>query len=374
MLLQITFWIFITAFIIQMMYWLFLFSKLAFYKPAIKEKRAPGKEDLAVSIVICARNEAKNLKKNLDRILNQNYRSFEVIIVNDDSSDSTDNILLNYHIKYPILRNISLKDKPEGSGKKFALAQGIEAAKYEILLLTDADCVPNSNNWIRDMVSHLDDQTDIVLGYGPHYKAKSILNKWIRYETLTTATHYFSFALAGMPYMGVGRNLMYRKKLFREVGGFTDHDHLLSGDDDLFINAAATAKNTRIALESESFMYSEGKQSWKDYYRQKTRHLTAGKHYHLKHQILLGLYTLSHFLYYFGAIVLLILNFSTIFAVVILVYLVRISVIILWYRATFKKLQDTSLIYWVPFFDFGLILYYLVFSPVLMTGNTNRWK
>jgi poly-beta-1,6-N-acetyl-D-glucosamine synthase len=374
MLTQIIFWIFITAFVIQMIYWLFLFSKLAFYKPEVAEDLVLEKEEIPVSIIICARNEEKNLQNFLDRILNQNYRSFEVIIVNDDSSDSTDNILLNFHIKYPILRNISLKDKPAGSGKKFALAKGIEAAKYQVLLLTDADCVPSSKNWIRDMVNHLDDQTDIVLGYGPYNKAKSILNKWIRYETLTTATQYFSFALAGMPYMGVGRNLMYRKKLFREAGGFNDHDHLLSGDDDLFINAVATPKNTRIALEPESFMYSEAKKSWKDYYRQKTRHLTAGKHYQLKHQILLGLYTLSHFLYFIGGIVLLILNFSTIFDVVILVYLVRISIIILWYRATFKKLQDTNLIYWVPFFDFALLLYYLVFSPVLMTGNTNRWK
>ena len=374
MLIQITFGIFITAFVIQTIYWLFLFSKLVFYKPPKPKNICSEIEDIPVSVIICARNEAQNLEKYLHRILNQNYRSFEVIVVNDDSSDSTDNILLNFHIKYPILRNVSLKNKPKGSGKKFALAHGIEAAKYQVLLLTDADCVPNSKSWIREMVKHLDDQTDIILGYGPHNKAKSILNKWIRYETLTTATHYFSFALAGMPYMGVGRNLMYRKKLFREVGGFNDHDHLLSGDDDLFINKAANSKNVRIALESESFMYSEGKQSWKDYYRQKTRHLTTGKHYNLKHQILLGLYSLSHFLYYIGGIALLILNFSTIFVVVILVHLVRISIIILWYRAIFKKLQDKSLIYWVPFFDLGLLLYYLVFSPVLITGNTNRWK
>jgi len=374
MLYQLTLYIFLAAFIIQMMYWLFLFSKLAFYKNEKKQKNSSKKETFPVSVIICARNESENLKKNLDRILSQNYHSFEVLVVNDDSSDSTDNILLNFNIKYPILRHISLKNKPKGSGKKFALAHGIKAAKHEILLLTDADCVPNSNNWITEMLSHLDEQTDIILGYGPHIKAKGILNKWIRYETLTTATQYFSFALAGMPYMGVGRNLMYRKVLFQKAGGFNDHDHLLSGDDDLFINKVATSKNTRIVLTPESFMYSEGKQSWKAYYRQKARHLTTGKHYHFKHQILLGMYTLSHFLYYIGGFVLLILNFSTIFVVVLLIYLVRISIIILWYRATFKKLQDMDLIYWVPFFDLALLLYYLAFSPVLMTGNTNRWK
>lgn len=372
MLYQITLSIFLIAFVVQMSYWIFLFSRLAFYK---NEEKISGKnEGPSVSVIICARNEAENLKNNLNRILNQNYHSFEVIVVNDESSDSTSNILLNFNINFPILRTISLQNKPKGSGKKFALAQGIAAAKYQVLLLTDADCVPNTNNWIKEMVSHLDEQTDIILGYGPHTKAKGILNKWIRYETLTTATQYFSFALAGMPYMGVGRNLMYKKHLFQKAGGFNDHDHLLSGDDDLFINKVATSKNTRIALAPASFMYSDGKQSWKDYYRQKARHLTTGKHYNLKHQILLGMYTLSHFLYFIGGIALMILNFSTIFDVVVLIYLVRISIIILWYRAIFKKLKDSGLIYWVPLFDFGFLLYYLIFSPVLMTGNTNRWK
>ena len=224
------------------------------------------------------------------------------------------------------------------------------------------------------MVHHLDDQTEIILGYGPYKTAKGFLNKWIRYETLFTATQYFSFALAGLPYMGVGRNLMYRKKLFHLAGGFTDHNHLQSGDDDLFINAVATSKNTRINLSPESFMYSDGKQSWKEYFRQKARHLTTGKHYNLKHQILLGLNTLSHFLFYLGGIVLLILKFSTIFVVVVLIYLVRISIIILMCRTIFKKLQDKDLIYYVPIFDIGIVLYWLVISPVLLTGNTNQWK
>jgi cellulose synthase/poly-beta-1,6-N-acetylglucosamine synthase-like glycosyltransferase len=368
---------FVTAFIIQILYWLLLFSKLARHAllDPPSSPQAPHTVEPPVSIIICARNEAENLKKNLHRILNQNYRSYEVIVVDDDSSDSTANILLEFNINSPILRIVTLKDKPVGTGKKFALSRGIAEAQHDILLLTDADCQPNSKNWIRDMVHHLNDQTEIILGYGPYKKAKDLLNYWIRYETLITATLYFSFALAGMPYMGVGRNLMYRKKLFRKAGGFTDHDHLASGDDDLFINAVATPNNTRIALSSDSFMYSEGKKSWKAYYKQKARHLTTGKHYNLTHQSLLGLYTLSHFLFYLGGIVLLILKFSTIFVVVVLImYSVRMTIIILLYRTIFKKLQDKELIYWIPLFDFCHVLYYTVFSPVLMTGNTNQWK
>ncbi len=326
-----------------------------------------------MSIIICARNEANNLKKNLHRILNQNYRSFEVIVVDDNSYDTTHNILLKYHIENPNLCSLNVTDKPQGSGKKFALSKGIEAAKNDVLLLTDADCIPNSPNWISDMVQPLNATVKIVLGYAPYIEARGFLNKFIRYETIHTAMQYFSFALIGQPYMGVGRNLVYSKSLYQKVGGFKNHDQLLSGDDDLFINEIATHKNVEIMLEKSSFVYSTAKKSWKAFYRQKARHLTTGKHYKLKHKILLGLYSLSHFLHYAAGLVLIILDFSTIFAVGI-IYLMRISVVLLLCKPILKKFTDETLLKWYPFLDAFFVLYYLIFSPILMKGNTDQWK
>jgi hypothetical protein len=173
--------------------------------------------------------------------------------------------------------------------------------------------------------------------------------------------------------MGVGRNLIYKKSLYEKAGGFEKHKTLLSGDDDLFVNAAATPENVAIVIEPESFVYSEPKKSWKAFYRQKARHLTTGKHYKNKNIFLLGLYSLSHFLHYTGGFVLLICDFSTIFAVG-LFYLMRISVLLLLSRAVLFKLQDTSLLKWIPALDAFLVLYYVVFSPTLLKGNTNRWK
>ena len=366
--LTIIFYIFLLASLVQILYWCFLFSKLAFYRTPSESEI----DDIPVSVIICARNEAKNLQKNLDRILNQNYRSYEVVVVNDHSTDDTENILLNFHIKYPILRTLTVTDKPQGSGKKFALAKGIEAARHNVLLLTDADCIPDSSDWIRKMIQPLNEQVGIVLGYAPYTSAKGFLNKWIRYETVMTAIQYLSFALQGWAYMGVGRNLLYRKALYQKANGFRQHDHLLSGDDDLFINAVATTQNVSIVLDKASFVYSAPKKSWAEFYRQKARHLSTGKHYRFQHQALLGLYSLTHFLHYLGGLVL-IFNFSTIFVVAI-IYLVRISIVVFLCRLLLRQMYDTPLLKWIPLLDAALPMYYLIFSPVLLIGNTDRWK
>lgn len=362
--------VFIIATVIQLCYWLFVFSKLSFYQPNDFSTKKP---EIPVSVIICAHNEAANLEKNLHRILNQNYRFFEVIVVDDNSNDTTQNILLKYHIEYPNLRSLKVENKAFGSGKKFALSKGIEAAKNEVLLLTDADCIPNSLDWISEMVRPLSNSVKIVLGYAPYFEAKGFLNKLIRYETIHTALQYFSFALIGQPYMGVGRNLIYTKSLYRNADGFKKYNHLLSGDDDLFVNEIATAENVGIIIKKSSFVYSAPKKSWKAFYRQKARHLTTGKHYKLKHKILLGLYSLSHFLHYAAGIVLIILNFSTIFAAGI-IYLMRISVVLMLCRPILKKFEENSLLKWYPILDAFFVLYYLIFSPNLMKGNTDQWK
>lgn len=370
MIVSFLFILFFLATVIQLCFWIFIFSRLSFLKQV---DHSQENHEPPVSVILCAHNEAQNLAANLSRILNQNYRSFEVIVVDDNSDDTTQNILLKYHIEYPNLRSLKVVDKPAGSGKKFALSKGIEAAQHEVLLLTDADCIPDSLDWISEMVKPLNGSVRFVLGYAPYFKAKGYLNKFIRFETAHTAIQYFSFALAGMPYMGVGRNLVYRKSIYEKAGGFSKHFHLLSGDDDLLVNEMATAENVGITLKKESFVYSTPKESWKALYRQKARHLTTGKHYKMKHRILLGLYSLSHFLHYAAGIALIILNFSTIFAAGI-IYLMRISVVILLCSPILRTLKERSLLKWYPILDASFVFYYLVFSPNLLKGNTDQWK
>lgn len=364
--------IFIGSFIVQLVYWCFLFSKIANYKSSTHNTQVESRNEKPVSIIICARNEAKNLEKNLPRILNQNYRSFEVVVVNDNSKDTTYNVLLKYKNIYPNLQIINLDTKPLGMvGKKFPLKIGIESSKYATLLLTDADCSPSSSEWLFCMQSRITDTKKIVLGYGPYTIHPTLLNRFIRFETVYTAIQYFSFALAKLPYMGVGRNLAYQKELFIQSSRFEKHQHIASGDDDLFINEVANGENVNIMLEKESFVYSEPKTTWREYYRQKSRHLSTATSYQLQHQILLGLLSASHFLFYVAGIILYVLSFNIMFG---MLFGIRYIMLVIYYGRILKRFQEKRLLPWIPILDFMYVLYYITFTPILFFRKTIQWK
>jgi cellulose synthase/poly-beta-1,6-N-acetylglucosamine synthase-like glycosyltransferase len=286
---------FLLAFFIQLYYYLGIYTRMIRYR--LKSERTRKRQ--AVSVIICARNEAEQLRKFLPAILRQDYPSYEVVVVNDGSEDESEEILAAFAAEHPHLRFTNLPDRgPRPGGKKLALTLGLKSAANDLVLLTDADCYPASDNWLKYMVSHLKDEKEIVLGYGAYERRKGLLNALIRYDTVFTAMQYFSFALKGKAYMGVGRNLAYRKALFFKGEGFSSHYHVATGDDDLFINQHATGRNTAIEIEKESHTISMPKTSFAAWVRQKRRHLGAGKHYRKGSLWRLGLETASRILLY----------------------------------------------------------------------------
>ena len=367
--------IFFGATICQLVYWFLVFSKLAFYKT--ENEVLKNHHDFqstpsvlpSISVIICARNEAENLSKNLPTILNQEYTDFEVIVVNDASTDETPDVLNYFLLKYQHLRIITIANK-KIMGKKGALAAGIAAAKHEWLLLTDADCYPLSKNWILGMIKGVDAK-EIGLGYAPYEKRDGFLNAFIRYETLWTATQYMGFALAGEPYMGVGRNMIYMKKLYEKVGGFQKHAHIASGDDDLFINSVISRKNFSIILNPETFMLSKPQTRWNAYFTQKKRHFSTATSYTLKHKMMLGILSASHFFYFVTAVSLLALKISTIF--VILGLVVRTLVMWFFYGKILRRFHEHNLILWIPLLDVVYVFFYLFFLPALMI-KTRKWR
>ena len=231
--------IFCFCLLVQLFYYFFIYFRFIFYRD-----RSKRKTNEPVSVVICAQNEELNLKKFLPSVLNQNYPEYEVIVVDDCSTDNTADVLSEFKLKYKNLRVTFInKDDKFSHGKKLALTVGIKGAKHEWLLLTDADCEPVNENWIKTMSQNFTKDTSVVLGYGGYFRKRSILNNLIRFDALFIALQYFSLALKGKPYMGVGRNLAYRQSLFFKNKGFASHYQLLSGDDDLFINEVANKKN-----------------------------------------------------------------------------------------------------------------------------------
>ena len=270
------------AFLIQIFYYLFFYLRIRFYK----DKREHVKTQFPVSVIVCAKNEGKYLKEFLTGLLTQKYPDYEVIVVNDGSSDDTEDILKNYKDKYPKLYVTTLPSTGKFKhSKKLAVSIGLKAAKNDWVILIDADCKVVSENWISKMQESFDEKAEFVLGYGGYMSSKGFLNKMIRFDTIFIAMQYFTFAMAKLPYMGVGRNLAYKKEIFFKNKGFSRHLHLASGDDDLFVNDNATSKNIRIKLDPESFTMSVPEEKFRTWFYQKKRHLTTGKYYKPKYKV-----------------------------------------------------------------------------------------
>lgn len=366
---ELLFYFFALITIIQVLYYACLYSRLAFYRPRTKKHS----QQHPVSVIVCARDEDENLARNLPGLLVQNYHStFEVVVVNDNSLDDSKYILQELKKTFKLLNVVELTQEAKLiAGKKYPLSIGIREAKHEVLLLTDADCVPASEHWIEKMQDGYDENTEIVLGYGAYHKAPGILNKVIRFETFHTALQYLSYALAGRPYMGVGRNLSYKKDLFLRNKGFASINHIPSGDDDLFINKVATAKNTAIMIDPGSVTRSIPKTTWSGWFKQKTRHYTTAKFYKPGHKFLLGAYFATQFLFYPLLIASAVLfDWRLALAVFGLRFLAQAFI---FYRAM-KKLGEADLWPWFFFLDIWMFFYYLIFAPALWRKPGRKWS
>lgn len=365
----VVFALFCLVTLIQLFYYWFYFSRLAHFKKPLKEKS----QQHPVSMIVCARDEAANLAKNLPGILVQKYPStHEVLVVNHNSQDETRYLLEEFRKTFKGLRIITLEQEAKGiPGKKYPLSMGIKEARNEILLLTDADCVPASENWLSLMQDGYDENTDIVLGYGAYFKRPGLLNKIIRFETFFSALQYLSFALAGKPYMGVGRNLSYKKNLFLKNKGFSSINHLPGGDDDLFINKVATKSNTRIVVDPEAFTLSEPKKTFSTWIRQKNRHFSTGRYYKPVHKFLLGLFSMTQFLFY-PLFVLSLLFFD--WRIALGVFGLRFFTQAYVYYKSMKKLDEKDLfaLWWL--LDLWMFFYYCIFARALWKKPKKTWN
>ena len=361
------FWVFCVTsamFLYQVFHMLYFFIRLARFKTDVNPNNKP------VSVVIASRNELKNLEQFLPSVLDQDYPDFQVVVVNDRSWDQTQRYLEQMEKKYERLHVITVHDNDlYQHGKKMAITLGIKGAKYDTLLLTDADCKPVSKNWIRSMSNSIGEH-EVVLGYSRYQKTKGLLNRLIRFDTVQIANQYLSYALAGLPYMGVGRNLMYSKALFDRHKGFKKHYHIASGDDDLFINAAANKNNTDICIHPESITESVPKKTFLEWWRQKKRHYTTGAHYKLKHKILLVTYPLSFLLFIAGVVVSLLGPWIWL---VLGMYLLRITIQLLIFQNTYKKLTARDLLVLTPILELMLVF----INPLIHISNVfvkpKRW-
>lgn len=348
---------------IQILFWGVLFTRLC------RKNDAPATEFLPpLSVIVCARDAAPLLAERLPALLEQDYPDFEVIVVDHASADRTAAVLEKLRAIYPHLRALHCAD--QRFGKKIPLSLGIREARHEWAVLTDADCRPASRTWLRELARRMRPGTDVVLGYGPLEKAPGFQIAFARFETALAAIQYGSYALAGIPYMGVGRNLAYRKTAMPRLPDAL-HPGLLSGDDDLMVNAMAGKRNTRLAFSPEAFAWSPAPAGWGAFFRQKTRHLAASTHYKPLHQGLLGAWALSLLAHY--ALGLLSL-FTGSWALFLAGYLSRQIVAGGVFFRLAKRLDEQDLRWKFPILDFTLFLYYLIMTPAIWLGGRSKWK
>ncbi|HMR18484.1 MAG TPA: glycosyltransferase [Sphingobacterium sp.] len=351
--------------LLQLYFVLFVYGRLARYK--VNSQRQT-EEQPPISIILCARNEHDNLERFLPSILTQDYPDFEVIVVNDCSSDDSKWLLQELAKEYPQLRVVEIKEHIQlRHSKKFALTLGIKAAKHDRLVLTDADCLPDSFNWLAEISGAYKEDTEIVLGYSPYFKEKGFLNKLIRFETAHTAMSYLAYALKSNAYMGVGRNLSYTKSLFFKGKGFNAHMHIKSGDDDLFVNHNATKNNVTISVHRDAHTYSIAKKTWKSYYRQKARHSGASVLYKSRHKSILATQLLSSLLFYLWLIVCVIV-YPEFWYWAVAAYLSRLLCQLLVFKNIYRKLAVGDILFWIPILD---VVYYFY---ICINGLFNRGK
>ena len=356
--------------VIQLYYYIFVFGKFAFYKPTAPPQNL---SEEPVSIIIAARNEYANLEKNLKAILEQDYPNYEVIVVNDCSWDDSQKLLEYYQEVYSHLKICQLIEQEKyPTGKKFALTMGIKATKNNKLLFTDADCAPSSNQWLRLMQEQFTTGKEIILGFSPYKGFGSLLSMFIQYESGITAIAYFSAAIAKRPFMGVGRNLSYTKDLFFKNKGFASHQHILSGDDDLFVNETATSTNVAIQINPDSFVYTEAKKTFTSWSRQKTRHVSTGKFYKSNDKFFLGLYYSSLMLFYpaFGCLLLMQIQLPVCIGIFGMRFLTQLVIM---YFAL-KKLKYAHILWLLPFLDVLYLFYIVIFGTRgLLTRKQKYW-
>lgn len=373
---EVLWMVFFFALSVQLIYMFFVFGRLAFFyrkQMAIEPSAHPE----GITVLVVAQDERENLEKQLPKLLEQDFPLFEIIYVNDRSDDETEDWLREIESFHSNIKIVHVRYIPEHvTAKKYALTLGIKVASYDIILLTDADCIPVSNQWIKHMSAPVRSRKKIfAIGHGAYLNKPGFLNKLIQFETLLTALYYMSFGLWNAPFMGVGRNLCYRKGFFMENKAFKGLWHIVGGDDDLFVNKYANRKNASVVVHPESITVSYPKTTFKELLVQKNRHFHAGKYYKLRDKLKLGMYTFTHLAFWISGIVLLSLQrtwepIALLLGLILLRALLQYAII----RNAKKKLEGMGKVLWTMFFDLMYMIYFWTVGTRGYLSKTVKWK
>ena len=355
--------------IIQAIYYFGLYNRIHINNRAFKRGDVHFTQELPpLSVIISARNDSENLRKFLPAILEQDYPDFEVIVINDGSTDESETLLNSLEDKYHHLyHSFTPEDSKYISRKKLALTLAIKASKHNWLVLTEANCQPASNQWLRLMARNFTSRTEVVLGYSGYEAGKGWLHRRVAFDSLFTSLSYLGWALAGKPYMGLGRNMAYRKELFFNNKGFSAHLNLQRGDDDLFINQVAKGSNTRVETDVNATMRMQPIEYYKDWKEERVSYMATSRYYKGVQESLLKLETTTRLLFHLlfvATLVVSVLSFHwLVFGIAFIIWALRYTMQAVIINKTATEMGEKRHYYFtLPIFDLLLPIQSLGFK------------
>uniref|UniRef100_UPI004047CF7B glycosyltransferase n=1 Tax=Algoriphagus sp. TaxID=1872435 RepID=UPI004047CF7B len=365
------------GFLIQLGYLLFIFSRTAWPIKGSTTTSIQYPEE-GVTILVTARNKFKLLKVLIPKLFEQDYAKFEVLIVNDQSTDRTKRLLEDLMAHYPKLRSVTITYTPKHvTAKKFALTLGIKVAKNDVILFTEADCIPQSNQWLRKMTAPIREEgKTFAIGFAGVQKEGNSLNSWIQFETILRALFTFSFGLWKSPFTGTGKNLSYRKSFFMDKKGFRGFWNTEGGEDSLWINTHATGANSKVVINPEAIAVANPAATWKEYIIQEKQLLHSEKFFKVEDKRKMGSYGISHALYWIGGLGLLIyfgidLQWEH-FLIVLSSMCMRSLLLLLLFHAASKNIQGILPKMKVLTNDFLSLGYFWVLGSISYQAKTNK--
>ena len=353
----------ILAILVQSYHWNFIFQKAA---PLTPDVRKGSRDDLPfLSVVVCFHKLGDGIPQVLESLSRQSYRNFELVLVNDGPTSAPSNALVGFLESNDFIHYcIHTKTTP---GKKAALWTGIQAAQGDWIVVTDIDCHP-TEDWLNTLARHIPVEPGIILGFSPYTYQPGLLNFIIRQETLLTAFQYLGWARAGHAYMGVGRNLISHKSIYEKLT-FATHAHIPTGDDDLFVNQAAQLFPVSICNDPLSFVMSSPKASWKEWFYQKSRHKSGGKHYSGISQIRIAVFMLALTIEKIALVWVFFIRFDLFLFFVGLKMLVTMAPL----RNLYQRYDQRGHFWRMWIYEWMHVIYLIVVSPYIFFKNKKQW-
>ena len=345
-----------------------IFVHLGLARYPIKKKEIGEKNP--ISVIVYARNHAAYLENNIPEWLSQEDAAFELVLVNDCSWDDTEDLLRSLAVTYPQVKivNVPIDDRFRRT-KKYALTLGIKAAQYEQILFIEADYLPRSKKWIAHMQANFTENTELVLGYAPFPAGATFSTLLSRFDHFMTALYSLSFAIKGRAFSGYGQNISFTKTTFFAGKGYASHMHLTYGETDFFINQHATPKNTRVEINPASHVFTDKKQSYAQFVKDKFTRMDTQKLFTLGNRLRLHVGVYTAVLFYLISIGLLILGFS--WPVVLGIYLFRLFLQYAVYFKIAKRLKHPNIQWAMPILEPIYLLQSMALRAVYLIKNNS---